>query len=127
MNCVKCGRETAEEQVFCDVCLGEMEGYPVKPGTAIHIPSRNVAEEPKKNQSRRKTIRTPSEQITHLKRKLLRLRILAVLLLLIVGGLCFAMHPTAAEIMRCLNRSSVPAAQTRWAGSPDPVPVPHQQ
>ena len=25
MNCMKCGRETAEDQVFCAGCLEEME------------------------------------------------------------------------------------------------------
>ena len=40
MNCVKCGREIPEDQVFCEICLTEMENYPVKPGTAVHIPPR---------------------------------------------------------------------------------------
>ena len=89
MNCVKCGRETVEEQVFCDVCLGEMESYPVKPGTAIHIPTRNPVEETKKSQPRRKTTLPLSEQVLRLKKKVLRLRIVLVLLLLICGFLSY--------------------------------------
>lgn len=40
MNCMKCGKETAGEQVFCQDCLAVMAEYPVKPGTPIHIPSQ---------------------------------------------------------------------------------------
>ena len=107
MNCVKCGRETAEEQVFCDVCLGEMENYPVKPGTAVHIPARNPMEESRKAHPRRKPVLPPSEQIARLKKKLLRTRIFAVVLLLICGCLCFLVSRTAAEldIQRLLGKN----------------------
>ena len=98
MNCVKCGRETAEEQVFCDVCLREMEDYPVKPGTAVHIPARNPVAEPRKAHPRRKPVLPPSEQIARLKKKLLRTRILAAVLLLICGGLCLAIGQAVAEL-----------------------------
>jgi len=97
MNCVKCGRETAEERVFCDVCLSEMEEYPVKPGTAIHIPARNP-EEVRKPQPKKKPVRTLSEQVLRLKKKVLRLRILVVLLLLICGALGFAVAQAVMEL-----------------------------
>ncbi len=97
MNCVKCGREIGEDQVFCEVCLEEMENYPVKPGTAIHIPSR-TPEEPAKKHNKRKLILTPSEQVARLKKKVLRLRILAAALLLICGGLCFVVARTVEEL-----------------------------
>lgn len=34
MNCLKCGREIEEGQVFCNDCLVQMAKYPVKPGTS---------------------------------------------------------------------------------------------
>lgn len=40
MNCLKCGQEIPEGQVFCDPCLAVMKQYPVKPGTPVHILSR---------------------------------------------------------------------------------------
>ena len=89
MNCVKCGRETTEEQVFCGVCLREMEDYPVKPGTAVLIPKRERETPPKKTKVRRRPVRTLPEQVLHLKKKVLRLRILAAVLLLLCGALCF--------------------------------------
>lgn len=98
MNCVKCGRETAEERVFCDACLLEMENYPVKPGTAVLIPKRNPVPEEKKPQPRRKPVRSLSEQNARLKKKVLRLQILAAVLLLIIGGLCFALSSSLEEL-----------------------------
>lgn len=98
MNCIKCGRDIAEEQVFCETCLAEMEHYPVKPGTAVHIPKRDPAEELKKPQPKRKPIRTLSEQVLRLKKKVLRLRILAVVLLLICGALCFVVSRTVGNL-----------------------------
>ena len=40
MNCLKCGREIPEDQVFCDACLEVMKKYPVKPGTPVVIHPR---------------------------------------------------------------------------------------
>lgn len=98
MNCVRCGRETVEDQVFCDLCLGEMEAYPVKPGTAVHIPARTPQDDMKKAQTKKKTPLTPSEQVLRLKRKVLRLRILLALMLLICGGLCFVISRAVVEL-----------------------------
>ena len=42
MNCAKCGREIEKDQVFCTVCLEEMERHPVKPGTPIQLPQRET-------------------------------------------------------------------------------------
>ena len=88
MNCIKCGRDIGEDQVFCETCLTEMENYPVKPGTAIHIPARNE-EEHKKAPAKRKPILTPSEQVLRLKKKLRRTRLALVLVLLLCSGFCF--------------------------------------
>ena len=88
MNCVKCGRETTEDRVFCDVCQREMEDYPVKPGTAVLIPKRDQDALAKKAKVKKRPIRSLSEQVLHLKKTVLRLRILVAALLLICGMLC---------------------------------------
>lgn len=41
MSCMRCGKETDENQVFCAECLADMERHPVKPGTPIQLPSRS--------------------------------------------------------------------------------------
>ena len=89
MYCLKCGKSTQDNQVFCDSCLQSMEKYPVKPGTAIHLPHRNTPA-PVKKQSHRKRVLTPEEQILRLKTASRRLTFLAVLLaicLCLCGGM----------------------------------------
>ena len=40
MQCMKCGRDVESGEVFCELCLEEMQKYPVRPGTAVVIPHR---------------------------------------------------------------------------------------
>lgn len=80
MNCMKCGAEIPENQVFCDHCLEVMEQYPISPAIHIHLPKRpQDLEEPKKAVKKK---RTPSveEQLSALYIKVLRLRLAAAIL-----------------------------------------------
>lgn len=38
--CMKCGKQTVDDQVFCDDCLEIMAQYPVKPETHVQLPNR---------------------------------------------------------------------------------------
>ena len=80
MNCMKCGTEIPENQVFCDHCLSVMEDYPIKPGTHIHLPKREDASEVPKRPVKKKRVPTQEEQLSALRMKVLRLRLLAVIL-----------------------------------------------
>ena len=45
MNCMKCGKETVGNHVFCQECQEIMRAHPIKPGTPIQIlprPARAV-------------------------------------------------------------------------------------
>ena len=79
MGCMKCGRDVEEGQVFCPVCLENMEKYPVKPGTPVHIPVRRQ-DPPVRRPARRRTL-SPEEQLRKLRRRNRSLAILAALLL----------------------------------------------
>ena len=72
VNCLKCGREIEEGQVFCNDCLVQMAKYPVKPGTAVQLPSRGSAAVSKKVHSRRRTKAAPEEQLEALKKRIRR-------------------------------------------------------
>lgn len=98
MNCAKCGREIGNDQVFCPVCLEEMERYPVKPGTVVHIPKHAEEKEEKKAITRRKQMLTPEQQIARLKKKVRWLRSFLVLLLLLCGLLSFAVGEMVTEL-----------------------------
>ena len=83
MNCMKCGRETAGPEVFCEKCLAAIARYPVKPGTAVHLPKRNI-DAPR---VRKKRPPTREEVIASLRNKLRR-RKLAILILVLLLLLC---------------------------------------
>ena len=67
MNCLKCGCETDEKQVFCDNCLKEAEKYPIKPGTTIYIPAA-PAQPVEKRAARAPRAIAPEAQIQRLRR-----------------------------------------------------------
>ena len=52
MGCLRCGKETENNAVFCKECTVEMADCPIKPGTVVVIPQREPAHPEKK--SRRK-------------------------------------------------------------------------
>ena len=84
MNCMKCGVEIPETQVFCDHCLEVMAECPVRPGIHVHLPKRaKVVEVPKKSAKKKRTPST-EEQLSALKLKVLRLRLLAVILAFVI-------------------------------------------
>lgn len=85
MKCMKCGRDTADEQVFCQKCLEEMEKYPVRPGTVILLPRRRNEPAAKKATPRRKQTLPLEEQVRNLKRSVRRLVVTVVLLLILLG------------------------------------------
>ena len=85
MNCIKCGVNVPDNQVFCEECLAEMEKYPVKPDITVTLPQRKEIAVSKKKSRRQRTI-PPEEQLRRLKSRL-RLAHLA----LIVVFICFVL------------------------------------
>lgn len=83
MYCMKCGKETKENQVFCDACLVIMDKYPVKPGTHIHLPQRPVSTAGKPVS--RKRILTQEEQLQRLRRTVKSLALALVCSILALG------------------------------------------
>lgn len=111
MNCLKCGREIEEGQVFCNDCLVQMAKYPVKPGTAVQLPSRGSAAVSKKVHSRRRAKAAPEEQLKALKK---RIRILSALLsvcvvLLIVLSVVTLRYMSTNRLLPGQNYSAVTA------------------
>lgn len=81
MQCIKCGKDTPENQVFCESCLQVMDTYPVKPDTAFYLPNR-VSPTSKKT-SRKKTLPV-EEQLANTKKVIRRLRLLSIILALLL-------------------------------------------
>lgn len=108
MNCLRCGVQTENEQVFCDNCRAVMAENPVKPGTPIHIPQRSDPE-PEKKQPRRRGL-SPKKTVQQM-RRLLRWLIalvafLTAVICVLVGILLFHMNSapsTPSDIGRNYN------------------------
>ena len=86
MNCMKCGRETTDERIFCNLCLEEMEKYPVRPGTVILLPRRREDPLVRKSHPRKKSPPPPEEQVKVLRKAVRRLLAVILLLLLLLGA-----------------------------------------
>ncbi len=86
MNCLKCGREIASRQVFCQDCLLDMEKYPVKPGTVVQIPKRPDAPAARKTAKRRNV--SAEEQILSLRKKV-RVLVLMLIVSVLLGCVLF--------------------------------------
>lgn len=95
MNCLKCGRETIGEQIFCEDCLLVMQKYPVKPGTAVKLPDRRETTSFRRAVKRRPTV-SPEEQIRVLRKRVSHLTIGLILALLTVAAL---IYPTISYLM----------------------------
>ena len=88
MNCMKCGRETKNEQVFCQDCLQIMGKYPVRPGTVVLLPRRREAVV--KKVVKRHTV-SPEEQIKTLRKQL---AILWIVLVICLAAMVLMINPT---------------------------------
>ena len=69
MNCMKCGREVEEGQVFCQECLAQMETEPIRISTPVHIPRQ-----PTKGAATHHAVLHPEEEIKRLEPPSPRLR-----------------------------------------------------
>ena len=85
MKCLKCGKETKSDHVFCDRCLATMEAYPVKPGTPVQLPTRPIVT-PSKKTPRRRTLN--QEERTKLLKKVCKHLIAAILVLALLLSVC---------------------------------------
>ena len=82
MNCLKCGREITEGNVFCPDCLAVMEKYPVKPNASVQLPRRDEQEAPKKSSKRKKI--SQEERIAKLKKQSRRMALVIAILFVLL-------------------------------------------
>lgn len=85
MECMKCGRQIGEGQVFCPECRSNMEQYPVKSETVVQLPQWRSEDGSKKNPPRRRVL-SDQEQLQRLSlaNKVLRGCVIVLVLLAIM-------------------------------------------
>ena len=97
MKCLKCGKETKEQAVFCRHCLDSMAAYPVKADVHIHLPRRDMPVPPKKAGRKHRTY-SPEEQVARLTTRLRYLFILVLLLILMLSvTVAMLLHATSEK------------------------------
>ena len=94
MNCMKCGRETEENAVFCQSCLLEMEKYPVDPGTVVQLPRRREPSILKKLPKRH--VPTAEEQNEVLRKCVM---VLSILLTVCILAIVLMFKPTMHYVL----------------------------
>ena len=65
MFCLRCGKETHEEQAFCLDCQKDMQRYPIDPGAVVQLPLWN---QPVARKAVKRRV-TPEEQIRSLRKR----------------------------------------------------------
>ena len=94
MNCMKCGRETENDNVFCPDCLLIMEKHPVRPGAVVFLPRRRESTMNKKASKRH--VPNHEEQIKQLRK---RMTILSVLLAICIAIIAIMLKPALHYLM----------------------------
>lgn len=112
VNCLRCGSETAEKQVFCEDCLADMRQYPVDAFESVHLPRRDDA-------SVKRTVRviapSPEEKIASLRR---RNRLLTAAAIVLFVALCLV---SALFIQHALVAQNTPAPGKNYTIQPKGV------
>ncbi len=82
MKCLRCGRDTGGDQVFCTLCTQDMQKDPVKPGTAVLLPNRPA-------QQRKPRVQEPSpeEKLSRLRHRLRTLRLILLAAIAVIAVL----------------------------------------
>lgn len=86
MNCMKCGRETKEDAVFCEECLEHMARHPVPANTLVYVPNEKDRASVKKHSAAHPVVVSAEDQIKRLNK---RVHTLSLLLAVALGAVVF--------------------------------------
>jgi len=112
MQCMKCGQDVEEPNVFCETCLENMKHYPVRPGTVVQLPKYQEPY-PRRPAPKRKQAPTLEEQVKLL-RKWARIlaAALAVAILLLIGAGYLLLRPEEQTLLPGQNYSAATTSET---------------
>ena len=77
MNCMKCGRETKSDAVFCRECLEHMERHPVAEHALVYVPTEKDRAAVKKHTAAHPVV-SMEDQMKKLQRRNHVLRLLVI-------------------------------------------------
>ncbi len=85
MNCIKCGKDTKSEHIFCQQCLDGMDKYPVKPDVHVQLPNRPATPSQKRS-GKKRILLTTDEQVVALQKRTRRMAVWIAMLCLLLGA-----------------------------------------
>lgn len=85
MNCMKCGVEIDENNVFCPSCLEDMSRYPVAPETVVQLPQQQRVSK----KAPRKHTPTPEEQLKRAKNQIGWMYVILVIVIFVTVVFAF--------------------------------------
>ena len=86
MHCLRCGRETEDQQVFCQTCLNYMALHPVKSDTPVYLPIRKEKEVPRKQYRFSRKERTAEEMVVILRKRVRFLTAVSLILFMMLSA-----------------------------------------
>ena len=92
MQCLKCGRKTEEQQVFCKDCLQAVSAYPISPTAVVHIPQRPTAPVKLSYQKEHSDTDTIAQMRVTIRWLTATVAVLSVLLCLLAGMLFYNLN-----------------------------------
>ena len=92
MFCSKCGRETPDQQMFCQRCSEEMLNYPVDSNAPIQLPLHSETAPTKRRAPKKKSL-SPEETLSRTRGSLRLFVFLSIILLIaFVLAACLALY-----------------------------------
>ena len=114
MNCLKCGQEISEGNVFCQNCQVDMDKCPVPPGTVVLLPRRKESSPSKKSVKRH--TQSAEEQLAVLRRRMVYL---VLLLVLCITAIAVMYRPA----MHYIRDEHIPIGQNYSSVTPANIPA----
>ena len=83
MNCMKCGRETKGDAVFCEDCLEHMDRHPVTANVLVYVPSEKDRAAAAKKHTTTHAVVSSEDQVKKLKQEVEVLRLLVIIFIML--------------------------------------------
>ena len=118
MDCMKCGRQTQEKNVFCPKCLADMANYPVKPDTPVILPQRKTKERRGPQKKAIKAEEFIAQLQTKVKRLWICIAVLFILLTATAGALTVTLYQHFSEAKMGSNYSTFSSTEDTQQTAP---------
>ena len=112
MGCLKCGKDTQSNHVFCPECLAIMEQHPVKPDAVVMIPQREPVQPERKSKRKKADPKKRSRRIRFVVRGLFGMVLILFLLVCILAAMLFSAQEELSALKETTEPTTVETTET---------------